>query len=518
MSENLTTASATGRTVTGLALPFGAPGKSSRGTVTVNAGAVSIDRDLKRIKLYRDHSNAGGAPVGYCTAARETDAGIEMSFRIGDTADGDSALADVREGIRDALSVEVMGAEITGSGELVAGQITAVALVAIPAFDDARVSAFTASLHTEPAPETDDDPDESEADDEDSTEIDTPGDNEIDPDTDQEENDMTENTVATDHTEESAPAAAPTGLTATRTREPIVTASAVVDTLIGVRQGRERDDMMTAALADIKRSAHPGVKSSAWLGELWDGVAFTREIVPTMTNKTLTSMRATGWRWTTKPTVNDYKGDKADIPTNTPKTEAVTLEPKRLAGGHDIDRAFFDFDDREFIQSYFAAMTESYAMVSDDRAAAFIVAEAAKNQGDSQPDLLRAAAKARQTIKRGTRTEATTYLVNPDDMFLLMGITTMDNPAYLNLLGVDPARFITNDAVPAGTLIAYAKSAVEWYELGSAPIRVEAEHLAQGGRDAAVFGYYATFAPNPAGIVSIPFAPNPAAPAPGDGS
>lgn len=517
MSKNLTTASVTGRTVTGLALPFGAPGKSSRGTVTVNAGAVSIDRDLKRIKLYRDHSNANGTPVGYCTEAHETEAGIEMTFRIGDTPDGDSALADVREGIRDALSVEVMGAEITGTGELVAGQITAVALVAIPAFDDARVSAFTASLHTEPAPaDVPDDPDESEDDDEDSTEVDTPGDNEPVPETDQEETDMTDNTVNTDHTEESAPAAAPTGLTATRTREPIVTASAVVDTLIGVRQGRERDDMMTAALADIKRSAHPGVASSAWLGELWDGIAFTREIVPTMTNKTLTSMRATGWRWTTKPTVDDYKGDKADIPTNTPKTEAVTLEPKRLAGGHDIDRAFFDFDDREFIQSYFAAMTESYAIVSDDRAAAFLVSEAAKNKGDAQPDLLRAAAKARQTIKRGTRTEATTYLVNPDDMFLLMGITTMDNPAYLNLLGVDPARFKTNDAVPAGTLVAYAKSAVEWWELGSAPIRVEAEHLAQGGRDAAVFGYYATFTPNPAGIVSIPFAPNPAPAAPGN--
>lgn len=516
MSKNLTTASATGRTVTGLALPFGAPGKSSRGTVTVNAGAVSIDRDLKRIKLYRDHSNAGGAPVGYCTAANETDAGIEMSFRIGDTADGDSALADVREGIRDALSVEVMGAEITGSGELVAGQITAVALVAIPAFDDARVSAFTASLHTEPAPNPA--AEESGDDDEDSPEIVTTGDNETDPGTNQEETEMTESTVNKNRTEEeSTPATAPNGLTATRTREPIVTASAVVDTLIGVRQGRERDEMMTAALADIKRSAHPGVASSAWLGELWDGIAFSREIVPTMTNKTLTSMRATGWRWTTKPTVNDYKGDKAEIPTNTPKTEAVTLEPKRLAGGHDIDRAFFDFDDREFIQSYFAAMTESYAIVSDDRAAAFLVSEAAKNTGDSQPDLLRAAAKARQTIKRGTRTEATTYLVNPDDMFLLMGITTMDNPAYLNLLGVDPARFKTNDAVPAGTLVAYAKSAVEWWELGSAPIRVEAEHLAQGGRDAAVFGYYATFTPNPAGIVSIPFAPNPA-PAPGDGS
>lgn len=515
MPKPLTTAAAEGRTVSGLALPFGAPGKSSRGTVTVNAGALAMDSDLKRIKLYRDHSNAGGTPVGYCTAASEGPEGIHMTFKIGNTPDGDAALSDVREGIRDALSVEVMGAEIDGRGELVAGQITAVALVPIPAFDDARVSAFTASLHTEPVEDT-----EYASKNDDVAEIvDSEENNEQRPEPEEKEDNMNTNqkasvkeTVASE--KEETQAAAPAGLTsAARGGAELVTASSVVDTLVSLRQGAPMDDMMTAALADIKRSAHPGVESPAWLGELWSGIAFSREIIPTMTQKRLTSMRMTGWRWTQKPKVDDYKGDKAEIPTNTPKTEAVQLTPKRLAGGHDIDRAYFDFNDREFINSYFSAMTESYAMESDLRAARFIVEEAAKNVVDGQPDLLRAAAKARQLIKRAARTEATTYLVNPDDMFLLMNITTLDNPAYLDLLGVDPAKFTTSDEVPAGNLIAYAKPAVEFYELGSAPIRVEAEHLSHGGRDAALFGYYATFTTNPAGIIQVPFAPapNPAA-------
>lgn len=500
-----------GRTVTGLALPYGVPGHSSKGTVIAEAGSVELPADLKRIKLYRDHSNVAGSPVGYCTSATETAEGIVMSFRIGSTPDGDAALADVTEGIRDALSVEIVGAEIGAGGKLTGGTITAVALVAVPAFADARVASFTASLHPTPAeddapPAPDLEPPAEDDAEDDTGDVDNSADNDNNPPTDQEIENMTDKTN-TPAEQESKLAAAPAGLTAARvnTSAPAVTFSSVVDTLLGVREGRERDAMMTAALADITKSAHPHVSSPGWLGELWSGVSYAREIIPTMTNKQLTGRKATGWRWTTRPTVDDYLGDKAEIPTNTPVTEAVELTAKRIAGGHDIDRAYFDFNDREFIESYFRAMTESYAMVTDDRAAEFLVTEAGKNLGETQSDLLRAAAKARQLVKRGTRTEATTYLVNPDDMFELLDVTTMDNPAYLELIGVDPTKFITSDLAPAGSVVAYAKPAVEWRELGSSPIRIEAEHLAQGGRDAALFGYYTAFVTNPAGLVSVPF-------------
>ena len=516
-----------GRTVTGLALPYGVPGHSSKGTVIAEAGSVELPADLKRIKLYRDHSNVAGSPVGYCTSATETAEGIEMSFRIGSTPDGDAALADVTEGIRDALSVEIVGAEIGAGGRLTAGTITAVALVAVPAFADARVASFTASLHPAPAeadagedappvpppappapdlePPADADADADAEDD--AGDVDTSADNDNNTQDDQEIEMPEKINPPAEQESKLAAAAAPAGLTAARvnTAAPAVTFSSVVDTLLGVREGRERDAMMTAALADITQSAHPHVASPAWLGELWSGVSYTREIIPTMTSRQLTGRKATGWRWTTRPTVDDYLGDKTEIPTNTPVTEAVELTAKRIAGGHDIDRAYFDFNDREFIESYFRAMTESYAMVTDDRAAEFLVTEAAENIGDTQADLLRAAAKARQLVKRGTRTEATTYLVNPDDMFELLDVTTMDNPAYLELIGVDPSKFITSDLAPAGSVIAYAKPAVEWYELGSSPIRVEAEHLARGGRDAALFGYWAAFVTNPAGLVTVPF-------------
>lgn len=530
----ITAAASDGRTVTGLALPYGVPGHSSRGRVIVDRGAVALAADLKRIKLYRDHSDASGTPVGYCTSAEDTAEGIVMSFKIGATPDGDAALADVAEGIRDALSVEIMGAELGAGNRLKAGTITAVALVAVPAFEDARVHGFTASLNTDPADDeapstggddraaggsenvgiggtenTTPEPPEPVAPAADAGAVDNDRDNDATT-TPEEDEDMTNETKskapeAPEPVAPAAPAAAPVGLTAARTRTPEISFSSVVDALLGAREGAPRNELMTAALADITRSAHPAVASSAWLGELWGGIAYQREIVPTMTPKRLTSMRGTGWRWVTKPTVDDYAGDKAEIPTNTPVTEAVTLTPRRLAGGHDIDRAYFDFNDREFLASYFGAMTESYAIVSDERAAEFLALEAAKNLGPAQSDLLRAAAKARQIIKGARAGEATSFLVNPEDMFALMDLTALDNPAYLELLGVDPSKFITSDAVTAGSVIAYAKPAVEFHELGSAPIRVEAEHIANGGRDAAVFGYYVPFISNPAGIVEVPF-------------
>ena len=129
----------TARTVSGLVLPWNTPGLTSGGRLQVKAGAVTYPDDLKQIKLLRDHSNTDGySPVGYATAAEARADGLHMSFRIGETADGDVALKDVSEGIRDALSVELVNIETDGD-TITAGHLTAVALVAIPAFASARV-------------------------------------------------------------------------------------------------------------------------------------------------------------------------------------------------------------------------------------------------------------------------------------------------------------------------------------------------------------------------------------------
>lgn len=496
------------RTISGLVLPYGRAGYTNAGAVTVKAGAVTLPEDISRVKLLRDHStDAGFTPVGYATAVEDTAAGLRMTFKIGATPDGDVALADVTEHIRDALSVELIHTNVDADGVLTAGELSAVALVPIPAFADARVDLITASLaaedttaaEDEPAPEDTDDQDEEdnieETEDNGTESVDTPPDNDTNP-TDTEGT----STVTT-------AAHAPAGIHAAQKNKPLTFARAV-QALADLSAGRQSPEL-TAALEDITYSANPATRSPGWLGELWDGVTYAREVVPTMTQKQLTSLEVRGWRWKKKPEVDDWDGDKTDIPTNTAETEEVNSKAKRLAAGWDFDRAYWDFGDTEFITAFFEAAREDYAIKTDERAAQAIVGWATDEStltATAQPDLLHAAAHARQLIKTATRVEPTAFLVNPDDMFGLFSLTALDMPQFLQLLGVDPTRFVSTPLAPAGQVIGYAKPAVKWYELPGSPIRVNAQHIAQGGIDEALFGYWDAMLVNPAGIVSVPIA------------
>ena len=167
----------TKRTVTGLVVPWNTPGRTSAGPVSVAEGAVKLPADLGRVKLLRDHSDtANFSPVGYATAAEVTDEGLKMSFRIAEGDDGDAALADVKNRVRDALSVELVDTKVT-NGTLKSGNLTAVALVPIPAFAEARVEMLTAAA-TDPV-EDDEDDDELDQDVEDDETVDPADDAEL---------------------------------------------------------------------------------------------------------------------------------------------------------------------------------------------------------------------------------------------------------------------------------------------------------------------------------------------------
>ena len=506
----------TKRTVTGLVVPWNTPGRTSAGPVSVAEGAVKLPADLGRVKLLRDHSDtANFSPVGYATAAEVTDEGLKMSFRIAEGADGDAALADVKNRVRDALSVELVDTKVT-NGTLKSGNLTAVALVPIPAFAEARVEMLTAAA-TDPVEDDEDDDELDQAAEDDET-VD-PADDELvietdeqlettDPETDPVEDDEDDETEKETNNmgpkkNKLAAARVPSGLKVNQ--KPALTFSQAVETIANMRTGNASPEL-TAALADITRSANPAVSAPQWLGELWEGSEYQREIIPTMTIKPLTKLKAVGWRWTQKPEIEDYAGDKAEIPTNEVATEPVETTANRMAVGHDIDRAYFDFNETEFLEGFFRARTIDYAMKSDAKAAAFLNTSAATGTTvAAEPDLLHAAARARLVVKRQVRVEPSAYLVHPNSLFGLFDITQLDNPAYLDLLGVKPERFIATDLVPENEVVAYAKESVTWFELPGSPIRVDAERIDLGGRDSAVFAYWATLLNNQAGIVRVPF-------------
>ena len=507
----------TKRTVTGLVVPWNTPGRTSAGPVSVAEGAVKLPADLGRVKLLRDHSDtANFSPVGYATAAEVTDEGLKMSFRIAEGDDGDAALADVKNRVRDALSVELVDTKVT-NGTLKSGNLTAVALVPIPAFAEARVEMLTAAA-TDPADDEDDDElDQDVEDDETVDPVDDDAELVIETDEQLETTDPETDPVEDDEDDETeketnnmgpkknklAAARVPSGLKVNQ--KPALTFSQAVETIANMRTGNASPEL-TAALADITRSANPAVSAPQWLGELWEGSEYQREIIPTMTNKPLTKLKAVGWRWTQKPEIEDYAGDKAEIPTNEVATEPVETTANRMAVGHDIDRAYFDFNETEFLEGFFRARTIDYAMKSDAKAAAFLNTSASTGTTvATEPDLLHAAASARLVVKRQVRVEPSAYLVHPNSLFGLFDITQLDNPAYLDLLGVKPERFIATDLVPENEVIAYAKESVTWFELPGSPIRVDAERIDLGGRDSAVFAYWATLLNNQSGIVRVPF-------------
>jgi hypothetical protein len=242
-----------------------------------------------------------------------------------------------------------------------------------------------------------------------------------------------------------------------------------------------------------------------WVGELWDGVAYQRRIVPLLGGaKPLTSYKVNGWKWTTKPVVAAYSGDKGLVPSAAVATDPFTTTASRLAGAHDIDRAMVDFGDTGFIQSYYEAMAESYARVSDAALLAAIIAGATDEATPAYEGFLGAVAAGVAMIDDDTGAGSTFVLVNKADLIpFVLSTTTFDMPAMLASIGVDLDRIVTHSGVTAGHVIVGTSAAMDYYELPGSPIRVEAIDLVKGGVDAGAFGYYATVLHDAGGLVDV---------------
>ena len=525
------TASAPSRTVVGLVLPFNRPGRTSAGVVTVaGPGHVRLPADLSRIKLVDEHQTPP-RPIGYATAAEETPDGLRMTFRIGATPAGDAALLDASEGLRDAFSVELIDVDIAADGGLTDSLLTAVALVTVPAYADARVESVAASLTP------------------------TEGHNPMTPEqrarlaeliaaqnlTDEERAELNELTTlavtemaqAADAPPADAPqvpagavasaaasflaslslpgltASVPSGLSLTGATPGGRPIGELYASLAAIHSGRSRPEL-EAALADITSTANVWTSQDEYGGQLWQGAQYKRRWVDLLAPKPLTSYKGTGWRWVVKPQVADYAGDKTAVPSNSPTTEAVAWTAARLAGAHDIDRKFVDFGDTEFIQAYYEALTEDYAKKSDAKARAAVLAGIGVTVAGGAIKLFEAVALGAATISSdddtvGVGQDPDYIIVSQADFLDLVGVTNNNVPAYLEMLGVDPAKFKRTTELPAGTVVVGVKAAVTWRELGGSPIRVEAVNIVNGGVDGGVFGYYATHENHDLGRVKVTF-------------
>ena len=519
------------RTVSGTLVPYGEVGYTTAGAVIVpGPGRIEIPPadQWGRVKLVDEHQTPPRS-VGYMVECADRATGLRGAFRIVNTPDGDRVLAEMTPDenggrARDGFSVELVHLELAASsagydvGELVKGQLSAVAAVTTPAWASARVDGLAAA-QTSTTTNTDgrnthmteeqrtrmaellanaSRTDEESAELRQLMELAATDAGMTCRTDDQATDDQADDQAQAGQAPQPAQLAAsvPGNLPARghtgqrRTQRPIRELYASMSRVLsGVSKPQ-----LEAALADITNTANVWVGGTEYDGQLWSGLDYQRRWVPLMTPGQLRAYKGTGWKWTTKPEVDDYAGDKAAVPSNTPVSVEVTWTAARLAGAHDLDRKFFDFGDTEFIEAYYAAMRESYARQSDAKAQAFLTALGIANSaGAAGVGMFRAAAVAAQAVDDATGGATVDYfLVNSADRLALLDLTEADIPAYLEAFGVTPEKFIPTPGVPSLTVIAGNKASTKFRELGETPIRVEAINIASGGVDGGVFGYYAT--------------------------
>lgn len=520
------TASTTSRTLGGVVVRYGEYGRTSAGRLRVKPGALRFPDDLTRVKLTREHERDNSR--GRLSTLQDDGTQLRIAARVSDGPEGDAALREAQDGTRDGLSFDVVDAVIDGDW-IVDAEVIAIGQVGIPAYGDGRIDQIAAAATTDPAQGTHTGGSMKLTDEQRArlAELRAKGDSLTDA-----ERAELDQLVALEKAEQDAAQAsdqgedqggADQGEQRTTASVPIVPSGAGARRTSSSTTTRERSSghlrrfvdalasglapggNVTAALADVTNSGADGgiLSLPAWSGELWSGVQHEREFVPLLNHGDLTNWEGKGWRWVTKPEMKDYAGNKAAIPSDPVDTEPSGYTAARMAVGHDLDRKFYDFPDRAFLESYVNAVGESWSVKSDAKALAYITTNADATAALTAPTLLKAAAKGMRKVKRNTRTKGTFVIASDNDFDQLMDVSEHDVPAFLQLFDVNPGAFTSSDQVPDGTVIVGTKNAATFRELPGSPIRVSAQHIANGGVDEGFFGYWAVEEHHPSGIVAV---------------
>lgn len=493
------------RTIEGLVLPWGDTGATSTGSLVFPRGSLRLPADLSRVKLLAEHSKPTEQPraIGHAVHAEDTEEGLVMRFKLGSSEAATEAMVNASEHVIDAFSIEAVGVQRRGSTVSTA-LLKAVAMVPFPAFTEARVHAELSEDIENPDEDTTD-----EEETEDGTEEET---------TENSHTSTTSTITITEHTEDNdmkikRPATTPLGLGAPVTAETHASFQDITETIMAARNGELTADEVHAALVDIKGSDSITAVAPTWLGELWSGVTYQRRIIPLLQTKALTGRKAIGMRWAAnaetgeliKPGVGKWAGNKTEIPSKPAKWETVEVTAQPWAGGNDLDRQIFDFNEADVLRMYWESMAESYAMETDADAAAFLARTAIDIQ-ESAPDLIRAIARGAIRVDTATRNPATFAIINPLDLETVLDFSQLDVPHYTGLTPVStPDKWTTSEMVAQGTALVGNKAAVTHYELAGSPLRAQAEHIARGGRDAALFGYTAMLTNRADALVQVHF-------------
>ncbi|PPG84227.1 hypothetical protein C5C52_01435 [Rathayibacter sp. AY1E5] len=511
------------RTYAGMLLPWNVQGRTNLGKLTVPRGVVTIPRSPEALAVNYGHD--AKKPVARITHLEDTDAGLIATFRVADTDEGDVLTAEIEDGTRRAVSVDV--AEVfTRNGVMTAGRLYGAAFVPEGAFPGAELHAEVADIGDEETPSN------SQLDalealfrrlvDEAKKETAPETPEEAEP---SEEVTPTETTEPEEEEEETmGNATAPDTLAAAAA--PDYSLRGVISLVDRAKAGdREaRADLenasagqtLQAALTDIKydtaNSLGSGVVQPAFVGELWSGRRYERKFIPLINSSPLTAIENKGWRFVNKPVVQPWAGNKTEIASSSATTESYTYKAQRFAHGNDIAREFYDFNETGVIQRFLELVVDSYAEVSDNyvfdavkTASTKVVANAAV--GTRSPGI----SKILQGIRAidDARGNASFAAVAPDVFEEILFSQEKDKLQFvggemgLNSGTLFGLNFVRHSGLAAGQVLVGDKNAATSQELAGVPIRVSAIDLLKGGIDEAIYAYIAARIDSPKNIVLI---------------
>lgn len=145
-----------GRTVTGIAVPYGRPQRIDA-TLTEQfrkgAFAASI-KAAHRVPFAREHLGMGGTLIGKLTALRDDAAGLYFEARVSPTVAGDETLALLRDGALDNVSIGFRARQDRrlpdGTIERVTADLRELAVVLEGAYGEHALVSAVRSVDTQP--------------------------------------------------------------------------------------------------------------------------------------------------------------------------------------------------------------------------------------------------------------------------------------------------------------------------------------------------------------------------------
>lgn len=526
VAGKLLTAAVDERKLTYLLLPFGEEGRTNRGVVTAAKGVITVPGERLKANIEHDRTR----PVAWLEASEEED-GIHAVVEVARTSAGDDLLAEAAAGLRTGISVEIDDTVIR-DGAIVAGVLSGAGFVTDPAFPSARLAAADVGdlppdfpVYSLPSESSTESTEEIVVDgvtyvvvrkststttvepkDQPEAAPETPDD--APPSDDAAPAAGSETDVTAPVNAGAAPAAAPDGLHAAKTTpaapatpsKPKTLEEAAARLAAAFQSGG--DTALTAALVDITDANVPGsaIASPDWLGQVWEDAPYERLYIPLIRSGVLTSWKANGWRFATKPFVAKYTGNKTDVPSSGMTAEPVNYGIQRWANAADIDRRYVDFSDQELIAAFIRANVESYKEVTDlDTLDQILLAADAVTPGavptGISPAVAAVADGALALLADHLRPSAA---IVGADLFRDLLLTPKDKISEFlsesfGLQGGETAGFRivpSAEADMTGQVVVLDGRTVELREYGSGtPVNVQAENVAKGGVDVAVFGY-----------------------------